>query len=364
LLRLIALDLGKRRARGALTAIGIAIGVAAIVALLALTSGLERSASGLINLGGAEMGLFQSGVTDLTASTLPEALIERVQDTDGVADAEGVSVLTTEVDGDSLLVFGVPPDSFVMRRLVVVDGRRPGPAEAMVGDSAAREHGLAVGDDVEVEDEDFQVAGIYHAGVPFEDQGIALQHATVQRLTDRAGEATTIAVAVDPGAETDAVADRLEETIEGTVAISEPGQVARVDTNLLLVQKSAVVIVALAIAIGALAAMNTMLLAVVERQREFALLSAIGWDSPRVARLVLTEGLLLGIAGAAIGLLAGIGGAAVAADALVSSELVTPHVTAWSLVRGALIGIGIGVVGGLYPAWRATRLPVAETLAD
>jgi putative ABC transport system permease protein len=72
----------------------------------------------------------------------------------------------------------------------------------------------------------------------------------------------------------------------------------------------------------------------------------------------------LGIAGAAIGLLAGIGGAAVAADALVSSELVTPHVTAWSLVRGALIGIGIGVVGGLYPAWRATRLPVAETLAD
>lgn len=193
---------------------------------------------------------------------------------------------------------------------------------------------------------------------------MALQLEAVQRLTDRAGEATTIAVAVEPGAETDAVADRLEHAIEGTVAISEPGQVARVDTNLLLVQKSALVIVVLALVIGALAAMNTMLLAVVERRREFALLAAIGWDSGRVARLVLAEGLVLGIAGAIIGVLAGIAGGAMAADALVTSELVTPHVTAWGIARGTLIGIAIGVFGGLYPAWRATRLPVAETLAD
>jgi putative ABC transport system permease protein len=361
---LIALDLRKRPARSALTALGIATGVAAIVALLSLTSGLERSASGLINLGEAELGLFQSGVTDLTASTLPESLAQRALDQDGVSDAAAASVVTTEAGGDSLLVFGVPPGSFVMDRLVIVEGRRPGPSEAMVGDSAAREHGLGVGNRVEVEDEDFPVVGVYHAGVPFEDQGMALQLEAVQRLTDREGEATTIAVAVEPGAETDSVADRLEEAIEGTVAISEPGQVARVDTNLLLVRKSALVIVVLALVIGALAAMNTMLLAVIERRREFALLAAIGWDSGRVARLVLAEGLVLGVAGAMIGVLVGIAGGSLAADALVTSELVTPHVTAWGIARGTLIGIAIGVLGGLYPAWRATRLPVAETLAD
>jgi hypothetical protein len=108
--------------RTVLSALGIAMGVATIVALLALSSGFERSAAGLINLGGAELGLFQSGVGELTASSLPESLVPRVRRQAGVADATPIAVATGELRGKpSFLVFGVAPGSFVWRILV----RRP-----------------------------------------------------------------------------------------------------------------------------------------------------------------------------------------------------------------------------------------------
>ena len=363
MLALIATNLTRRRARSVLTALGIAIGVAAIVALLSLTGGLERSASGLVNLGNAEMALFQSGVSELTASSLPESLVERVRHEEGVAGAAPVTVLSDEVRGKSLLIFGVPSDSFVMHRLVVVAGGRPGVGEVMVGSGAARQLGLAVGDTTDLKGEGFRVSGVYHAGVPFEDQGATLPLEAAQSLAERPQDVTTIAVAVELGAETGDVADRLEDAIPGTVAISEPGQVARADTNVLLIRKAAVVIAVLALVIGALAVMNTMLLAVVERRNEFALLAAIGWHPGRVARLVLGEGVALSVIGSLVGVFGGIAGGALAVDVLAASELVSPHVTAWGLARAGIIGLAIGIVGGLYPAWRAARLPVAETLS-
>ena len=367
---LIALNMSRRRARTALTALGIAIGVAAMVMLGSLTSGLKRSASGLVNLGNAEIALFQSGVSDLTASTLPASLAARVRQDPGVADAAPVSVLTEEVEGRSLLVFGVPADSFVMRRLVVVEGSRPRAGEVMVGDGAAGDLGVRTGQTLALRDSTFRVSGVYHAGVPFEDQGVALRLSGAQRIAERAGDVTSIAgdvtsiaVAVAPGAETDAVSERLEDRLPGTVAISEPDQIARADTNALLIEKAAVVIGVLAFGIGAVAVMNTMLLSVVERRRELALLSAIGWHPRRVARLVLGEGLAVTVLGSLAGLLAGVLGGSLAVNALAASELVTPHVTAGGLAGAALLGVAIGVLGGLYPAWRATRLSVAETLS-
>ena len=64
---LILADLRRHPARTLLTGLGVAIGVATIVALLALSAGIERSAAGLVNLGGAELGVFQDGAGEQAA---------------------------------------------------------------------------------------------------------------------------------------------------------------------------------------------------------------------------------------------------------------------------------------------------------
>ena len=78
MVRFVALNLARRPARTVLTALGIAVGVATIVALLSVTAGLNRSAASLIHLGHADLGLFQRGASDPTTSILPTSLAQRV----------------------------------------------------------------------------------------------------------------------------------------------------------------------------------------------------------------------------------------------------------------------------------------------
>ncbi|HVP02279.1 MAG TPA: ABC transporter permease [Solirubrobacteraceae bacterium] len=361
---LILVDLRRHGTRTVLTGLGIAIGVATIVALLALSAGIDRSAAGLINLGGAELGIFQGGVGELTASSLPESLTPRVRRVPGVADADPIAVATGELRREpSFLVFGVRPQGFVVHSLVFVAGRPPrGTGEAVVGDAAARQLGLDVGGTLRLSQGAFRIVGIYHAGVPFEDQGAALPLAVVERIRGRPGDVTTIAVKVARGARASVVGDRLGRVFPGTVAISQPGQVSRVDTNSLLVRKSAGLFVALALIIGGIAVMNTMLMAVFERRSEFALLLAVGWPRRLVAQLVLGEGVVLSLGGALVGVALGIAAGELLVGALGASTLVTPEFSAWTLARAFLVAAAMGTLGSLYPAWWVTRLAPAQAL--
>jgi uncharacterized membrane protein YbhN (UPF0104 family) len=79
MLGLIVANLRRRSARTSLTAAGIAVGVASIVALLALSAGLQRTAGQLVHLGRADLGLFQRDAGDPTSSVLPLSLLPRVR---------------------------------------------------------------------------------------------------------------------------------------------------------------------------------------------------------------------------------------------------------------------------------------------
>jgi putative ABC transport system permease protein len=361
---LVLVDLRRHAARTALTGLGIAIGVATIVALLAMSSGVERSAAGLIRLGGAELGIFQGGVGELTASSLPQSLAPRVRAQPGVADATPIAVATGQLRGTpSFLVFGVRPGSFVYRSLVVVAGRTPRRAgEAMVGDAAARQLRANVGETLGLARGRFRIVGVYHAGVPFEDQGAALPLTTVDRLRGRPGDATTIAVKVARGVSASQLADRLGRAFPGTAAISQPQQVSRVDTNSLLIRKASLVFTVLAVAVGGIAVMNTMLMAVFERRSEFALLLAVGWPRKLVAQLVIRQGLLLGLGGALAGIVIGAAASGLLVRVLGASALVSPHITAGTLGIAILVAAVTGAIGSLYPAWWVARLRVTEGL--
>lgn len=360
---LIALNLVRNRGRTALTAAGIAIGVAMIVALLALTQGLKQSVGGLSHLGGASLGIFQDGVADPTASVLPESLVERVGEQRGVEDAAPIQLVTDAIpDSPSALVFGVRRGSFVQRRLVVTEGRDPGPGEAMVGSTFAGSEGVGAGDDVVLKGRRFPVSGVYESGVAFEDAGVVVPLPAADELAGRSRSVTTIAVVLEPTAAADTVKAQLEDTFPGTTTISNPGEAARANPSFQIVTKAVVVIAVLALILGAIAVTNTMAMAVLERRRELALLSAIGWSRPQVAGILLGEGAGVGLIGAGIGILGGILISQLIVDLLGAGDFVSPELTAWGLLRGLLVGLAIGVLGGLYPAWSVSRHPPAEML--
>jgi len=108
---------------------------------------------------------------------------------------------------------------------------------------------------------------------------------------------------------------------------------------------------------------NTMALSILERQGELGLLSTVGWSPLRVASLILGEGVAVSVLGAALGLFFGVIGAGLLVRALGVHSYITPSVTAWGLGRGLLVGVAIGVLGGIYPAWRVTRMTPLRALS-
>src|SRR5437763_1430494 len=115
---------------------GIALGVATIVALLSVGSGLKRTAGQLVHLGDADAGIFQSGVSDPTASLLPTSLATRLEKRPDVARATPLLLIIEGVKADpASVVFGADPQGFFAKRLVVTKGRTSfGPRRIMVGD--------------------------------------------------------------------------------------------------------------------------------------------------------------------------------------------------------------------------------------
>jgi len=265
MLAIILTNLRRRLTRTLLTAAGIAVGVATIVALLSFTQGLRESAAGFVHLGGSELGVFQANVSDPTTSVLPESTVSRLKGLPEVADATPLLLIVEGVKRDpAAVVFGARPGDFFARQLVLVEGARAGGgrSQALVGDRLASQLGLAPGATLAVRGDPYRVAGVYHSGILFEDSGAVLDLAEAQRLMGRYGEETNVIVSLTPGARADAAGRAIERALPGTQAITTAQQALRAGANGTLISKAILVIVAIAIIVGVIGVANTMAMAI------------------------------------------------------------------------------------------------------
>ncbi len=353
-------NLLRRPARTALTAAGVALGVGLIVALLSLSTGVKKTAEELIHVGRADFGLFQADVSDFSRSLLPESMAKRVAEVSGVAATAKLKLFASQMGGrNAFFVFGLEPDEFVWRRLVLLEGRVPRGDEALAGDRSGRR----LGDELEVtHGRRFPIVGIYHSGDAFEDSGAVLPLRVVERLAHRPGEITTVAVAVRPGLRARTVAAHVERRFPGTVAVYEPGQAIKVDTSSRLIVDTGWIISLLALIVGGIGVTNTMAMSVFERVREIGILRAVGWRSWRIAVLIVSEAIGISLLALGVGLGLGVLAAQEFSDHTSTSGLVQPDFTAGVFAWGLAFALGVAVLGAAYPTWRAVRLTPIEAL--
>ena len=366
MLALIVANLRRRMARTAITAAGIAVGVAAIVALLALSAGLDRTAGQLVHLGRADLGLFQRDAGDPTSSVLPLSLVARVKAQPEIVDATPLQLVVGAIPrAPSAIVFGLQQDGFVARRLVYTAGRAEGHGQVVIGGLLAQQLHARPGQTIRIGGRSFVIAGVYQSGITFEDSGAITTLGDAQSIAGRTSqEATSIAVRLVAQV-TPATAERqLAAAFPGVSAISDPSEAIRAGANSDLISKAVLLIVVLALIIGALTVANTMLAAVLERRRELALLATIGWSGSQLAALVLGEAVAVSILGTAAGLVLGVLASGLLPAMLGLQSFISPELTAWGLGRASLIGVAIGVLGAVYPIWRVTRTWTAAALAS
>jgi putative ABC transport system permease protein len=344
-------NLLRRPSRTVFTAVGVGLGVGLIVALLAITNGVHNTAADLTHVGRADFGLYQADVTDFTRSLLPASMAAQVARDPGVAAVSNIKLLIV----GSTLVFGLDPSQFAYRRLVVVDGRR---GAAMAGNRS----GKRLGEQVKLDGRTFRIAGIYHSGDRFEDVGLVLPLETVEALAKRPGDVTSVGVVVKTGRNVKQVADRLQQRYPGIAAITEPGQAIKVDTSSRLIISTGWIVSLLALIVGGIGVTNTMAMSVYERTREIGILRAVGWPVTRVGVMIVSEALGICLFALGVGCALGV----LAAQAFVSrsalSGLISPSYTAATFAWGLAFALGVGLIGALYPTWRAVKLAPIEAL--
>ena len=280
-----------------------------------------------MHLGRSELGLFQKDAADPTTSVLPESLITRLRRQPWVTDTMGLQLLVNKVPRDpGAIVFGAKPDSFE----VCPDGvhlwtRLRSPNQIVIGDELAPQLHARVGQVLEVAHRHLRVVGIYHIGVSEQDSGAFIPLATAQAISGHIGEATSIVVKLAPGTRSSTAQRLIKQRFPGLLVIGDADEALRAGANGQLIANVDPRDRRPGAFDRRIGVMNTMLMSVVERRSEFALRSAVGWSSTQIAGLVLTEGLVVSILGAAIGIVIGSIGAILLVDALGAAAFVSPR---------------------------------------
>ena len=359
-----------RPARSLLTLSGIAIAVAAVVALLGVVRGFENSLLQLYQGRGIDVIVQQAGRLQMTSSALPENLGEQIAAVDGVAAVypaliEVLSLLEDDMMG--VVVQGWPPESEPLRRLEIVSGTRfsaPQARQVIVGTKLAAAMNLNVGDTTElIEGEPLEVVGIFDSSNVFDNGSMFTPLATLQQLMFRGGEVTMFAV-VGEDRSPEALrqlAQRVKQSgskIEAEVA----EDVAQRSTEIRVARSFAWLTSAIAVLIGSVGMLNTMMMAVFERTREIAMLRALGWRRRRVMAMVLGESTVLCAIGAVVGIAVGVLMVRLLSQVPAAGRLVAGDVSPGVMLQGLGLALLLGLLGGIYPAWSAARLAPVEGL--
>jgi putative ABC transport system permease protein len=374
----------ERWAPSLVIVIGLAGVVAVFTALLAMSTGF---ASTLKAAGRTDVAIIMRGGSDSEINSgLGRDDADIIKQAPGIrAGADGKPIASAEMviiaellrgdnakDAANITVRGVEPDAFVLRpQLKIVEGRNftTGLRELIVGRGVSKQFkGAAMGSHVRMRGSDWTVVGIFESGDANESELWA--DINVARTTFvRTGE-SSIRVALDgpDGSSRLKAALAADPRLTVDVQLEQDyfsGQTRDFRKTIGVLAG----VVTLIMALGAVfAALNSMYAAVAARGKEIATLRAIGFGSLPVLASVMIEALLLSLAGGLIG--------AVLAYVMFNNMTVSTlgqnftqvvfnfKVTPGLVVRGLVISIVIGMIGGLLPAIRAARLPVTTGLRE
>lgn len=361
----------RRRWRSLLTVCGVSIAIATAVTLLGLAKGFESAFLETYSRRGIDLVVVRAGAAQRLSSALPERLGGQIERLPGVERVvPGLIDVVSYEDHDlyGVLLHGWKVDRLMYRDFRLVAGRflRESDHRAvMVGKVLARHLALHVGDTFEiVEGEPFEVVGVYDSFSVYENGGMVVPLRALQELMAWENQVTGFAVILRDGV-TPGEVERLRGEIESLApALSAMPAKDHVETTaqIRLIRAMARVTTAVAILIGIVGLLNTMLMAVFERTREIGILRAIGWRRPRILRLFLMESVALSLIGAVLGIVAATFNAQLLSRFPSTAGFVSGEIAPLVMVEGCLLAVAVGVGGGLYPAWRAARMAPLSAL--
>jgi len=391
--------------RSLLTMLGVIIGVAAVIIMIAVSAGTEASISdaitglgsnlvfvmGSVGRGGPGERVFMTSSGGLVYDDMT-AISERINGVAGVTVEQQTST-TVSANGTNLEdipIIGATPDYPTVRELKLAAGRfynakeqertikvavlGKGIAEELFGESDPIGQTIVVGSNTKLTVIGVMAAKGLVSGVNFDDQvyvpiSVVFKKLTVNMFARFMGDRVNqIIVSVDPEAEIDTVVEQITYLLvkRHEVTVDTADFSVRTQEDIIETQESATAsfrtllawVAGVSLIVGGIGIMNIMLVSVTERTREIGLRQAVGATPGDIQTQFLSEALMLSLLGGLLGVAGGIGGSYLFGSLSGMRTVILPQAVLLSFSSSALIGI----LFGFLPAQKAARLDPIEAL--
>jgi putative ABC transport system permease protein len=393
---LIVKNIFRNKSRSILAVIGIAIGVAAVVGLGLVTDDLSASAQSALTAGAADFSVV-SGTSGGDGGGPPggsgngqlinQSSVTDIQQISGVGSAAGVirtmvnlsnttnSTNTTgnenSSDSGSVIggnfrsmtsIIGIDSSSLSMDDIVITNGSAfSNDNEVIIGKNAAQSLNKTTGDTISISNQTFKVVGIYETGNFMDDRGIIMSLNELQSLAGDTGQVSLVLVKVSNGTDANSIATTIQQKYPQLSTSTSLSGMNRMNNGLDVIKSGSWAVSLLAILVGGIVVIVSMMKAVSERTREIGVLRAIGWGQRRILTMIIGESLVLSLIAIIVGLVIGIG----IVELISITHLlqgIRPSFSALLILKGIGVALLLGIIGGIYPAYRASRLSPTEAL--
>ena len=360
---LVTSNIRQRPIRTLVSVAGIALGVALVMLFTGLARGMSNDLMRRATNVRAELIFMRPGAVQLTATTanLDTRYVDRLKIVDGVEEA--LPVIRHFSQGSRGIgleqIDGVDWDAYArMNDLRLSEGHAPQQNdELIIDETKARGNNLHLGDKLKpVGTKEYRIVGIYS---PESGARVKMSLAAMQEALEVPGKCTFIFLKLRNPDQVQTMAQRIDKALPGNTIQPTRDVFTSFEKSIPYLGIFLRVLVGLAAVVSALVVMLAMYTTITERTREIGILKAMGASRGYIVGIIEKEAILISL----FGLIAGFA-VSLAAGYLIHRTygLVFEYSWRWATVAAAIGLIG-GVLGALYPAWRASNLDPVNALA-
>jgi putative ABC transport system permease protein len=365
MLELVFANLKVRPFRTLISVVGVALGVVLVVLFTGLASGMANDMAKRASNWKAEIVFTRPGAMELTSgnASVSTAYTERLLQIEGVQSTVPViRYITPDTSGRWGIrqLDGVDWQPFAeMNGMEVVEGRAPNANDEVILDEREMiDRNIKLNDSIELfGGKNYKVVGVF---APPSGSRIKMSLGAMQEALEAPGKCTYILVKIKDGADVNAVAARINETLPGNKINLTSDLVIDAQDRIPALNTFLRVLVGLGAFVSTIFVLLSMYTTITERRKEIGILKSLGASKTFIVRAIEGEAFMIGV----FGVLLGLAVAAISAFGIGRGfDLAFEFSSGW-VITAVLIAIGGSLIGALYPAWRASAIDPVEVMAN